>query len=159
MKTNTYEIGNMIVHPVTKEIVTEDMFISYQDWKTTEFIQAINCKETKTDNGFVLTGEIDGVEFTASLTDEEYFDGKNYMLNEKKSTKVNEWVWTAKTESLKPDRKAGEPRKCTAVRKYNCECGCKQEVGKGTEYYQVGPKGTDYKLVHHKCIKKVKVIS
>ncbi len=50
-------------------------------------------------------------------------------------------------------------RKRTAVRKYNCDCGCKREIGKGTEYYQVGPKGTDYKLVHQNCIKKVKAIS
>lgn len=119
---------------------------------------------------------------------------------EEATEKTNEWVWTAKTESMKPDRKAGEavptehlregaseytpykswiekgyvekkgsteeaaslvtePRKRTAVRKYNCECGCNQEIGKGTEYYQVGPKGTDYKLVHHKCIEKVKLIS
>ena len=52
-----------------------------------------------------------------------------------------------------------EPRKRTAVRKYYCDCNCGQIIGKGTEYYQLGPKGTNYKIVHHKCIKKVKAIS
>lgn len=80
METNTYQIGNMIVHPVTKEIVTEDMFISYHDWRTTEFIKATNCKETETENGFVLTGEVDGKAFTVTLTIEKYFSGKNYIL-------------------------------------------------------------------------------
>ncbi|PEL24299.1 hypothetical protein [Bacillus toyonensis] len=80
--SEVHEVGDMIVHPETKEIVTEDMFLSYPNWKETDFIKVTNCKETKTAEGVALTGEIDGVTFTATLSEQDYFNGKNFILPE-----------------------------------------------------------------------------
>lgn len=80
--SEVHEVGDMIVHPETKEIVTEDMFLSYPNWKETDFIKVTNCKETKTAEGVALTGEINGQTFTATLSENEYFNGKNFILPE-----------------------------------------------------------------------------
>lgn len=80
--TEVHEVGDMIVHPETKEIVTEDMFLSYPNWKETDFIKVTNCKETKTPEGVALTGEINGQTFTATLSENDYFNGKNFTLPE-----------------------------------------------------------------------------
>ncbi|MEW4131886.1 hypothetical protein [Bacillus thuringiensis] len=78
--SEVHEVGDMIVHPKTKEIVTEDMFISYPNWRETDFIKVINCKEIKTPEGVALTGEINGQTFTATLSENDYFNGKNFVL-------------------------------------------------------------------------------
>ncbi|HDR8302796.1 TPA: hypothetical protein QC153_002156 [Bacillus cereus] len=80
--SEVHEVGDMIVHPDTKEIVTEDMFLSYPNWKETDFIKVTNCKETKTPEGVALTGEINGQTFTATLSENDYFNGKNFILPE-----------------------------------------------------------------------------
>ncbi|MFA2595259.1 hypothetical protein ABR772_25725 [Bacillus cereus] len=92
-----HEVGTMIVHPETKEIVTEDMFLSYPNWKETDFIKVTNCKETKTPEGVALTGEINGQPFTATLSENDYFNGKNFILPELTNNNKGEEFGVIKT--------------------------------------------------------------
>lgn len=69
---------NMIIHPVTKEIMTEDMFLSYPDWREIKFIKATDCQEIETATGFVLTGKVEGKPFRTELSFEDYFEGKSF---------------------------------------------------------------------------------
>jgi hypothetical protein len=73
---------NMIMNPITKEIMTEDMFQSVANWQSVEFVELTNCEEVETETGFALTGLMNGETFKAELTQEEYFEGKCFSLVE-----------------------------------------------------------------------------
>lgn len=71
----------MIVHPHTKEIVSEDMFLSYPNWQSIKFLKATDCEEIETGTHFILKGKVNGREFESKLTVEQYFNGANFYLN------------------------------------------------------------------------------
>ena len=72
----------MIMNPITNEIVSEDNFQMFNNWQSIEFIAITNCEEVTTDTGFTLTGSMNGQSIQCELTQEEYFEGKNFTYNE-----------------------------------------------------------------------------
>jgi hypothetical protein len=72
----------MLLNPITNEIIAEDMFQTVLGWETIQFIRLIDCEEVETEKGFALTGIMNGEEFKTELTSEDYFEGKCFSLVE-----------------------------------------------------------------------------
>lgn len=86
---------NMLLNPNTNEIITEGMFQSVTNWQSVEFVELTNCEEVETNAGFVLIGMINGEIFKSVLTQEEYFEGKCFSMEE-----VSEQVEMTLTEEI-----------------------------------------------------------
>jgi hypothetical protein len=76
---------DMIINPNTNEIVSEDMYSAYPNWREIEFIKATKCLEIEKGETFELTGYVDGMYFKSVLSKRDYFDGKQFKLPEKNS--------------------------------------------------------------------------
>ena len=72
----------MIMNPITNEVIAEGNFQSVSNWQSIEFVTITNCEEIATDTGFILTGDMNGQTIQCELTQEEYFEGKNFTYNE-----------------------------------------------------------------------------
>jgi hypothetical protein len=73
---------NMLLNPITNEIIAEDMFQGVTNWQSIEFVELTNCEEVVTESGFALTGQMNGETFKVEMSQEDYFEGKFFSLVE-----------------------------------------------------------------------------
>jgi hypothetical protein len=73
---------NMLLNPITNQIIAEDMFQGVTNWQSIEFVELTNCEETVTESGFALTGTMNGETFKVEMSQEDYFEGKFFSLVE-----------------------------------------------------------------------------
>lgn len=63
------------------KVMDDTAFTSIQGWETKEFKTLTNCEEIETEKGFELVGYDNDIKVVASMSTEDYFEGKHFTLN------------------------------------------------------------------------------
>ncbi|MBG9776179.1 hypothetical protein [Brevibacillus laterosporus] len=106
MKNNIKYIGKMLMHPETKQIMTEDYFhllikldlVPFCDWKSMDFVVLEDCKEIISEDKATLVGLINGKQIEVIQSLENYIKKEFFVYQETEEEKEDKEVTRLVTE-------------------------------------------------------------